>query len=379
MHEATPLLRVEQRAEGMHLILGGAWVIAHAQQLEEEISTLITCNTTTHQIAITTRYLEQLDTAGAWLLIRLYRDLRSHGSHIEMEPLKLSHEAIMQAVSDLQEPCLMRPPPRAAWMVVLERLGKGIVNAGHEGLRLLGFIGQTVIALGRVLREPRRFRMTAFLTHVDRTGVDALPIVGLMGFLMSIVLAYQGVTQMRPFGTEIFTVNLVAVAVLREMGVLLTAILVAGRSGSAFTAQIGTMQVNQEVDALRTLGLDPMETLVLPRLFALIVTLPLLTFFADMMGLFGGGVMAWILLDMSPIQYLGRVQDALTPWTFWVGMIKAPVFAFIIALVGCLRGMQVQGSAESVGKMTTMAVVESIFLVLLADALFSILFSTLHI
>jgi phospholipid/cholesterol/gamma-HCH transport system permease protein len=211
--------------------------------------------------------------------------------------------------------------------------------------------------------------------HMQKTGLDALPIVGLLSFLIGVVMAYQGADQLQRFGAEIFTVNLVGIAVLRELGILLTAIIVAGRSGSAFTAQIGTMKVNEEVDALRTIGLDPMEVLVLPRILALVLVLPLLTFYADIMGLMGGALMAALTLDITVVQFIERLRVAVTVDTFFVGLVKAPVFAFIIAMVGCFEGLQVTSSAESVGTRTTRSVVEAIFLVIVLDALFSIFFS----
>jgi phospholipid/cholesterol/gamma-HCH transport system permease protein len=204
-------------------------------------------------------------------------------------------------------------------------------------------------------------------------------VVGLISFLIGIVMAYQGADQLRRFGAEIFTVDLLAISALREIGILLTAVVVAGRSGSAFTAQIGMMKVNEEIDALRTLGLDPLEVLVLPRLLALMIALPLLAFFADIMALFGGGVMCAFVLDISPDQYINRLSEAIWPRTFWVGIVKAPVFAFVIAMVGCYEGLTVDGSAESVGRKTTLSVVVAIFLVIVCDAIFSIVFSSLGI
>jgi phospholipid/cholesterol/gamma-HCH transport system permease protein len=215
--------------------------------------------------------------------------------------------------------------------------------------------------------------------HLEQTCVNALPIVGLISFLIGIVMAYQGADQLRRFGAEIFTVDLLAISALREIGILLTAVVVAGRSGSAFTAEIGMMKVNEEVDALRTLGLDPLEVLVLPRLLALMIALPLLAFFADIMALFGGGLMCAFALDISPDQYLSRLSQAIWPRTFWVGIVKAPVFAFVIAMVACYEGLTVDGSAESVGRKTTMSVVVAIFLVIVFDAIFSIVFSSLGV
>jgi phospholipid/cholesterol/gamma-HCH transport system permease protein len=244
---------------------------------------------------------------------------------------------------------------------------------------MVGFFGAVCIAVARLARRPSRLRFTALVAHMEQTGVDAMPIVGLLAFLIGVVSAYQGVDQLRRFGVEIYTVNLVGIGVLRELGVLLTAIILAGRSGSAFTAQIGTMQVNEEVDAMRTIGLDPVEVLVLPRLFAMLITLPLLAFFANMMGLLGGAVMAYFALDIQFPAFLRQLRTALPASTFWLGLLKAPVFAGVVALTGCFEGMRVTGSAESVGRNTTVSVVESIFLIILFDAAFSIIFSLLGI
>src|SRR6202030_3592004 len=230
-----------------------------------------------------------------------------------------------------------------------------------------------IVAL-RTLRRPSRLRLTALSSHMEQTGVDALPIVGMLSFLIGVVFAYQGADQLRRFGAEIYTVNLLGVAVLRELGVLLTAIIIAGRSGSAFTAQIGTMQVNEEIDALRTLGLDPVEVLVVPRILGLALTLPLLAVYADFMGLLGGCLMSWASLGILIPTFLDQLRSAIGEWTFWVGIVKAPFFAAIIALVGCYEGFNVERSADSVGRLTTQSVVEAIFLVILTDAAFSILF-----
>ena len=211
------------------------------------------------------------------------------------------------------------------------------------------------------------------------TGIHALPIIGLMAVMIAIVIGYQGVAQLRPYGGEDFTINLVAVSVLREMGVLITSIMVAGRSGSAFTAEIGVMKTREEVDALKVMGIEPMQVLVVPRVIALVVTLPLLTFFADIMGLVGGAAIAQSLLDVSPLQYLTRLRQAVDGSDLFVGLFKAPIFAFFIAIVGCMHGLRVSGSAESVGRETTRAVVKSIFLVLALDAFFSILFEKLGV
>jgi phospholipid/cholesterol/gamma-HCH transport system permease protein len=286
---------------------------------------------------------------------------------------------LLQRVEETDAPPLAKPRRPVRLVQLLDQIGAGTLGALRFGYDLVGFFGLVALRLARVLGRPWRLRLTSTVRHLEETGLNALPIVGLISLLVGLVLAYQGVDQLRPFGAEIYMVNLVGIAALREMGILLTAIVVAGRSGSAFTAEIGTMKVNEEVDALATLGLDPVEVLVVPRLIALVLTLPLLTFFADVMALVGGAIGGLLLIDMTFPQFLEQLSTAVTPTMFWVGMVKAPVFAFVIAMVGCFEGLRVAGSAESVGHLTTKAVVESIFLVIVLDALFSILFSVLGV
>ena len=248
-----------------------------------------------------------------------------------------------------------------------------------EARDLINFLGHAIVVVARTIRHPRRIRIVPLINQMEKAGLDAMPIVGLISFLIGVVLAYQGSDQLARFGAQIFTVNLVGVGVLREMGIILTAIIVAGRSGSAYTAQIGTMVVREEVDAMRTIGLDPMEMLVMPRIFALVLVMPLLAFYADIMGILGGAVMTATVLDISFETFARQLRDAVPMWSFWVGIIKAPIFGFVIGLVGCFEGFKVERSAESVGLRTTAAVVEAVFIVIVLDALFSILFSLLKI
>jgi phospholipid/cholesterol/gamma-HCH transport system permease protein len=257
--------------------------------------------------------------------------------------------------------------------------GGRICDALRESKLLVNFFGLTISTLVSAIAKPKRLRPVALINQIEQTGLNAVPIVCLLNFLIGIVIAYQGAVQLRKFGAEIFTIDGLAFGIPREIAVLITAIVVAGRSGSAFTAQIGTMQVNQEVDALRTVGLNPIEVLVLPRINALLITLPMLVFLADVAGLMGGALMSVLSLDLTVGQFMKRLEEVISLKHFLVGLVKAPVFAYIIAIVGCFEGLRVTGSAESVGRMTTKAVVESIVLVILADALFSILFSALGI
>jgi phospholipid/cholesterol/gamma-HCH transport system permease protein len=262
---------------------------------------------------------------------------------------------------------------------IINQLGYAISSFVVEAMSLINFFGMITIALLQIAVFRRRVHWTPLFYHMEQIGLNAILVIGLLSFLIGVVLAFQGVDQLRRFGAELLIVNLLGVSILRELGILMTAIVVAGRSGSAFTAQIGTMQVNQEIDAMRTLGLDPVDRLVTPRILALVLTLPLLTFYADIVSLVGGATMCYFKLGISLSQFVFQLHSAVTAEQLMVGIIKAPVFALTIAIVGCYEGFQVSGNTESVGKLTTKAVVESIFLVVLFDALFSILFSALGI
>ncbi|MEJ0010364.1 MAG: MlaE family lipid ABC transporter permease subunit [Alphaproteobacteria bacterium] len=312
--------------------------------------------------------LGRIDTPGALFLCRLQQ------KGTELTGVGEEHRALLDLIGSLELKKIPRrkKPPLAAELVC--RLGHAAVAGYRTAIEIVTFTGRSGVSVVQALRHPRTLRYGAIAHHVEATGIDAMPIIALMAGMIAVVIAYQGVAQLRPYGGEEFTVNLVAVSVLREMGVLLTAIMVAGRSGSAFTAEIGTMKAREEVDALTVMGLDPMALLVVPRILALVITLPLLTFFADMMGLLGGAIISHSLLDIGLTEYIQRVHQAVKFHDYFVGLSKAPVFAFFIAVVGCMHGLKVEGSAESVGRNTTQAVVKTIFLVLTLDALFSIFF-----
>jgi phospholipid/cholesterol/gamma-HCH transport system permease protein len=315
--------------------------------------------------------LSRLDTPGALFLC----GLRNKG--IELTGISTDHQALLDLVCGLE----LKPLPKVAsvprWRQLVIQLGKGADDAWHDTVDVITFIGRAASAVGLALIHPRSLRLPSISRQIAETGINALPIVGLMAVMISIVIGYQGVAQLRPYGGEDFTINLVAVSVLREMGVLITAIMVAGRSGSAFAAEIGVMKARDEIDALNVMGMDPMAMLVVPRVIGLVITLPLLTFFSDVMGLVGGALISQSLLDVSPLQYLDRVHHAVDSNDLFVGLFKAPIFGFLIAVVGCMHGLRVRGSAESVGRETTRAVVKAIFVVIVLDALFSILFEKL--
>ncbi len=370
-------LQVEQR-QGQALVqAGGRWDIANAARLNDELGRLGAVSG--QPLQLDAGAIEAIDTAGAWVLYSAIKRWRASDGGLDLVAMPAVVADMLAQVEANDRPPLKAPPRVNAIVHVLEKLGSNTADVVREAIDLLGFFGLIFATLGTVLLQPRRLRLKPLIYHMEYAGLNALPIVGLISFLIGVVLAYQGATQLQRFGAEVFVVDLVAVSILREVGILLTAIVVAGRSGSAFTAQIGSMRVNEEVDAMRTMGLDPMELLVLPRLLALVICLPLLAFLSDLMGLLGGGIMAWAVLDVTPSMFLERLGASVSLWTFAIGIIKAPVFAFLIAMIGCYEGFQVSGSAESVGRRTTRSVVESIFLVMVVDAIFSIFFAYIGI
>jgi phospholipid/cholesterol/gamma-HCH transport system permease protein len=359
------------------LTFGGHWTLATAAALDTELNRLTLPDT--RQVRFDLSALEKLDTAGAWLIYRMQRRLENEGATVQIAGAAPQDAALLQRMAPPRDRVALARPNVSPLLAVVERVGKAAVTQALEARDLLNFFGLVAITFGRTVLRPGRVRFTALIAHIEQVGFNSMPIVGLLSFLIGVVLAYQGADQLRAFGAEIYTINLLGISVLREIGVLMTAILVAGRSGSAFTAEIGTMKVNEEVDAMHTLGLDVTEVLVLPRLLAVVISLPLLVFYADMCGLLGGALMATSSLGFSFPQFLEQLRLAVAFNTFWVGLAKAPVFGLLIGIVGCYEGLKVEGGAESVGRMTTKSVVESIFLVIVADAAFSILFSRFHV
>jgi len=321
--------------------------------------------------------LGALDTAGASLLVELLGPTRIEQSAEQTDcSLSAADRALLKTVyRSLNDFCVPdKAPEEAAGIQVLARIGRAVDTVWQDSKKLLGFIGLILETFARGVFRPKRWRLTPMVAHIEQTGLDAAPIVALLTFLVGAVVAFLGATVLKSFGATIFTVDLVAFSFLREFGVLLTAILIAGRTASAFTAQIGSMKANEEIDAIRTLGLDPMELLVLPRVLALLVALPMLTFMAMLAGIVGGGVVCAVALDISPAMFLSLLQSDIGVQHFLVGMVKAPFFAFLIAAIGCLEGFKVSGSAESVGAHTTSSVVQSIFVVIVLDAVAALFF-----
>jgi len=362
------------------LVFGGEWVIDEAAVLDASLKSLDLEGS--REVELDGSDISRMDSAGAWLLIRTGRALADHGAHIRSLTIPDIYRPLVETLQRERNIAPVRVHSGHPLTDFFARVGRGTYDALNQGLQLLNFLGRlTVETVEAFLRPDRELPWPAFVNQIEQTGVTALPIIGLLSFLLGVVLAYQGAEQLQRFGAEIFTVNLVGIATFREIGGLMTAIIIAGRSGSAFTAQIGTMKLNQEIDAMQTIGLNPVEVLVLPRVLGLLVAMPLLTFYANIMGIIGGAVMCYFDLGITVPQFTRQLHDALTfsPWSFWLGLMKAPVFAFIIALVGCFEGLRVEGNAESVGRLTTRSVVESVFLVIVFDAGFSILFSLLGI
>jgi phospholipid/cholesterol/gamma-HCH transport system permease protein len=367
----------KRRDETLVLEAGGCWLVAGATALDRRVDALTASDA--RRVEIDLSRIEALDTVGAWLLLRLERRLAQEGAQVALQHLAPDFAPLLDQVAAHPFPA-DRPSPRLPGVPDgLAYVGGATIDFLCKARELVGFFGLVVVTVLATLRHPGRVRFVSLVAQMERAGVSALPIVGLLSFLVGVVFAYQGADQLRRFGAEILTANLLGIAFLRELGVLLTAIIVAGRSGSAFTAEIGAMQVNEEVDALRTLGLDPIEVLVLPRLFALVLTLPLLTFYANALGMLGGALMSWVVLGIPLPVFVEQLRGAVTGWTFWLGILKAPFFAVSIALIGCHEGLRVSRSAESVGRLTTLSVVQSIFLVIIIDAAFSILFSRLRV
>ncbi len=331
-----------------------------------------------HRVRVDTSKLVVLDFSAAWRLREFLERVRQLDGEVtfeggEPEQLRLITTCLTRAP--------YRPPPgvEERGMEPVEALGRQVVGRWRDVVAAMNFMGRVVMTVLRALAHPRRLRPTSIVRHVYDTGITAIPIVALIGFLISVIIAYMSAQQLQKFGAEVFVVDLVTIGVLRELSVLLTAIIVAGRSGSAFAAEIGSMKLNEEIDALEATGVDPFEVLVVPRVIGLVIALPLLTVISDAVGLTGGALLCRYLLDMPLTQYIERVNDSIASTTFWVGIWKAPVFAMLIAMAGVYRGMQVRDSSRELGRLTTVAVVQSIFLVILADAMFAILFMSLDI
>jgi phospholipid/cholesterol/gamma-HCH transport system permease protein len=373
-------VEVRRTAEGLELELTGTWRAREVAAIETALAAVDLSSVP--RVRVATDGIRELDLSGAWALADFVRRARRAGAEVSFrgtppDQLRLIEQTLAEEPAVAVSPAagaLPEPGDRA-----LVAIGRYAVRSARDLVHGLAFLGRTCITFAVSLAHPRRLRPTSIVRHVYETGITAMPIVALIAFLISVIIAYMSAQQLRGLGADIYVVDLVAIGVLRELGVLLTSVIVAGRSGSAFAAELGSMKLNEEVDALIATGADPLELLVVPRALGLVIALPLLTVIADLIGLSGGALLCRYLLDMPLTQYVNRVNYAISPSTFWVGIIKAPVFALVIAFAGCYRGMQVRGSARELGHLVTVAVVQAIFLVILADALFAVLFMKMQI
>lgn len=382
----STLLDVQRGESSLELQLSGEWRALQMPEIDAALAALDL--TGVSKVVIVADRVAALDLSGAWRLRELVRQLAAQQIEAtfrgaEPDPLRL----VDKTLSDEAPPARPALPEAIPTDTNLEEaIRRPLTDIGRSSIRFVrhlrqgvAFLGRVSVTFARAVLHPHRLRPISIARHVYDTGITAIPIVALIAFLISVIIAYMSAQQLISFGATIFVVDLVTIGVLRELGVLLTAIIVAGRSGSAFSAEIGAMRLNEEVDALIATGVDPFEVLVLPRVLGLIIALPLLTVIADIIGLMGGALLCRFLLDMPLTQFVDRVNEAIAPTTFWVGIIKAPVFALAIALAGAYRGMQVRGSSRELGRLTTVSVVQSIFLVILADAVFAVLFLELDV
>ncbi|TBU78761.1 MlaE family ABC transporter permease [Phytopseudomonas daroniae] len=354
-------------AEAAALKVGGDWTLAHYGALLAQVDAI--SRERTDDLPADISELNALDTAGASLLVELLGTERLN-QLLPSANLSEERRALLQTVATAMQEAQQAPehPSHSTYREFFGHIGEVVEGVWHKAVGLLGFVGLTLSTMLLILLNPRRWRLTSFASHLEQVGLNAVPIIALLTFLVGAVVAFLGATILADFGATIYTVDLVAYSFLREFGVLLTAILMAGRTASAFTAQIGSMKANEEIDAIRTLGLNPMELLVLPRVFAMLIALPLLTFIAMVCGMVGGAMVCMLTLDISSAMFINLLQENIPINHFLVGMLKAPIFAFLIAVIGCLEGFKVTGSAQSVGERTTSSVVQSIFVVIVVDA-----------
>lgn len=365
MNGAAQFTLDEDEAGGIRLALDGSLLVSTIGPIDSELREL------DHAIAvIDLSGVEEIDTVGAWVMCRLseHHDAEIVGANTQAKRLL---SAVKGASSDVE----LSPVRRPVWIRVPATMGQMVLDMRDGIIGVVAFLGRVLIGMGRLIRNPGRFPVKALVRQMELVGVSALPIIGLMSFLIGIVIAQQGSVQLEQFGAEALTINLVGRITLRELGVLMTAIMVAGRSGSAFAAQIGTMKLTEEVDAMRTIGISPAEVLVIPRVLAATFMMILLGFYASVVAIIGGAVVGQFALGIPFLTFLERIQEVVPTHDLWVGLIKAPVFGLIIGLAGCYHGMRVEGNAEQVGRRTTMAVVSAIFAVIVLDAFFAVFFT----
>jgi phospholipid/cholesterol/gamma-HCH transport system permease protein len=371
-----PTLDQIARGDGLALCAAGAWTAASAPAMEKLVAEAERLSGSRPNISIDVSQISKLDTFGAWLIERLRRALTVGGQEAQIDGLSANYASL---VDEVRKVTPRKPPGRGpnGVVVALDGIGRNIHGIGETLLSLLDMVGAVVAAWFRVCLHPTRFRLTSMVHHLQQVCWNAVPIVVLITFLIGCIISQQGLFHFSKFGAGVFVVDMLGVLVLRELAVLIVAIMIAGRSGSSYTAELGSMRMREEVDALRTMGFDSTEVLIVPRLLALIIALPILTFLGMMAALYGGGLVAWLYGGMQPEAFLARLREVITIDHFIVGMVKAPFMAFLIGTVACVEGLAVEGSAESLGQHTTASVVKSIFFVILLDGVFAIFFASI--
>jgi phospholipid/cholesterol/gamma-HCH transport system permease protein len=371
------LLTSKLKGERLELAAAGSWTAAHAGELETLVDRVAAEAPHAKKVSIDMTGVQEFDTFGAWLLERLTRAWTAAGQKPSIVGLPQHDRGLLKEMHGVN-----REPPRApaggnAVVNALAAIGRGGAGVGRGFMLFADMLGAVGVAALRVLRRPSEFRFTSTVNQFDRVAWQAVPIILLITFLIGAIISQQGIFHFRKFGAELYSVDLVGILVLREIGVLIVAIMVAGRSGSSYTAEIGSMKMREEIDALRTMGFDPVEVLILPRILVLVIALPVLTFLGSMAALYGGGLVAWLYGGISPDIYISRLTEAISLTHFKVGMLKAPFMGLVIGVVACAEGLKVKGSAESLGLQTTASVVESIFFVIVLDGLFAIFFASI--
>lgn len=374
---AGTLISGQSRGDDLDLAAAGSWTAEYARTLEPQVDAATRTNSRVRSVAIDITRIDQLDTFGAWLLERAIRTWTGQGCETRLIGLRDDYRGLFEKVHAGTHILTPEPPKQNAIIASLESIGRTMATAGSDFILLAQMVGALMVALKRVALRPWTFRLTSMINHLERVGWQAVPIILLITVLIGAILAQQGIFHFRKFGADIYVIDMVGVLVLREVGVLIVCIMVAGRSGSSYTAELGAMKMREEVDALRTMGFDPVEVLILPRIVALVIAVPILTFLGSMAAIYGGGVVSWAYGGIEPPVFLSRLREAISIETFEVGIIKAPFMALVIGVVACVEGLQVQGSAESLGEQTTNSVVKSIFLVIVLDGIFAMFFASI--
>jgi phospholipid/cholesterol/gamma-HCH transport system permease protein len=365
----------ENRGDWVEFSVSGSWTAEYAGGIEPHIDAAVR-GVMARAVTINVARIEHLDTYGAWLIERAIRSLINKGREARLVGLRDDYRGLFEKVHVGTQALPAAPLRLNSIVATLANVGRTMSKAGADLVLLAQMLGLLVVALSRVALRPKRFRFTSMVNQIERVGWRAVPIILLITVLIGAILAQQGIFHFRKFGADIYVIDMVGVLVLREIGVLIVCIMVAGRSGSSYTAELGAMRMREEVDALRTMGFDPIEVLVLPRILALVIAVPILTFLGSMAALYGGGLVAWLYGGIQPEVFLARLQEAVTTTSFAVGLIKAPFMALLIGIVACVEGLQVAGSAESLGEKTTNSVVKSIFLVIVLDGVFAMFFAS---